>query len=318
MLVNRAFEQGLGETLAYQRATVVLSEKQAALARITAQAAAANENNAASMARMRAQYDPAFAAQLRHRTALEGIAEAEKAGAITATLAMQARIAATRAMEDQIQKLERLAQAQKAAAQRQVNQQLIVPDRAADVAAYATEMDRLRAKFDPLFAAQQAYRSNLAELQQALAVGAISEAAYTAELERRKAAFAEQVRGLGLVSNAERQATAAAQETARATQAATAAAQASAAKARAQGMVSGQTIVVDRGSDIASYGQQLDALRVKYNPLFAAGQAYKAQLAEIGTAARVGAISEAERAAALTRTKTAFAGQVAAIRWQAW
>jgi len=313
-LVNRAFEQGLGETLAYQRATVVLSEKQAALARITAQAAAANENNAASMARMRAQYDPAFAAQVRHRTALEGIAEAEKAGAITATLAMQARIAATRAMEDQIQKLERLAQAQKAAAQRQVNQQLIVPDRAADVAAYATEMDRLRAKFDPLFAAQQTYRSNLAELRQALTVGAISEAAYTAKLERRKAAFAEQVRGLGLVSNAERQATAAAQETARATQAATAAAQASAAKARAQGMVSGQTIIVDRGSDIANYGQQLDALRAKYNPLFAAGQAYKAQLAEIGTAARVGAISEAERAAALTRTKNAFAGQVAAIR----
>ncbi|WP_342152312.1 phage tail length tape measure family protein [Methylorubrum sp. SB2] len=313
-LVNRAFEQGLSESLAYQRATVVLADKQAALARITAQSAAANDNNAASMARMRAQYDPIFAAQLKHRTALEGIAEAEKAGAITATTAMQARIAATRAMEDQTQKLERLAQTQKAAAQRQVNQQLIVPDRGADIAAYAAEMDRLRAKFDPLFAAQTAYRSGLAELRQALATGAISEAAYTAELDRRKAAFAEQVRGLGLVSAAERAAAAAAQETARATQAAANAAAAAAAKARAQGIVSGQTITADRGADVAAYGQQLDALRAKYNPLFAAGQAYKAQLLEIGQAARVGAITETERAAAITRTKETFVKQVDAIR----
>lgn len=313
-LVTRAFEQGLSESLAYQRATVVLADKQAALARITAQAAAANENNAASLARMRAQYDPIFAAQLRHRTALEGIAEAEKAGAITATTAIQARIAATRVMEDQTQKLERLAQTQKAAAQRQVNQQLVVPDRGADIAAYAAEMDRLRAKFDPLFAAQTAYRTGLAELRQALSTGAISEATYTAALDRRKAAFAEQVRGLGLVSNAERAAAAAAQETARATQAAASAAAAAAAKARAQGIVSGQTVTVDRGADVAAYGQQLDALRAKYNPLFAAGQAYKAQLVEIGQAARVGAISEAERAVALARTKEAFAAQVAAIR----
>ncbi|TFZ59899.1 hypothetical protein E4V01_05370 [Methylorubrum sp. Q1] len=64
---------------------------------------------------------------------------------------------------------------------------------AADAA--AIEMDRLRAKYDPLFAAQQTYRSSLAELRQALAVGAISEAADTAELDRRKAAFTEQVRG---------------------------------------------------------------------------------------------------------------------------
>lgn len=46
-LVNRAFEQGLTDTVAYQRATAALAEKQALLARVTAQAAAANDNAAA-------------------------------------------------------------------------------------------------------------------------------------------------------------------------------------------------------------------------------------------------------------------------------
>lgn len=43
-LVNRAFEQGLTGTVAYQRATAALAEKQTLLARVTAQAAAANDN----------------------------------------------------------------------------------------------------------------------------------------------------------------------------------------------------------------------------------------------------------------------------------
>jgi len=65
-----------------------------------------------------------------------------------------------------------------------------------------------------------------------------------------------------------------------------------------------------RGKDIQAYGQQLDALRAKYDPLFAAGQQYKASLAEINQAARVGALSEQQRAAAITNTKLAFTGQV--------
>lgn len=46
-LVNRAFEQGLTDTVAYQRATAALAEKQALLARVTAQVAAVNDNAAA-------------------------------------------------------------------------------------------------------------------------------------------------------------------------------------------------------------------------------------------------------------------------------
>lgn len=68
-----------------------------------------------------------------------------------------------------------------------------------------------------------------------------------------------------------------------------------------------------RAADVAAYGKSLDDLRAKYNPLFAAGQTYKTQLAEIRQAERLGAISAAESAAAITRTKTAFAGQVTAL-----
>lgn len=68
-----------------------------------------------------------------------------------------------------------------------------------------------------------------------------------------------------------------------------------------------------RAADIAAYGAELDRLRAKFNPLFAAQQAYKGQLAEIGNALRLGAISQAEYGAAVARTKDAFAEQVRAI-----
>lgn len=69
-----------------------------------------------------------------------------------------------------------------------------------------------------------------------------------------------------------------------------------------------------RGADIAAYGKSLDDLRAKYVPLFAAGKSYKATLDDINQAAHVGAISEAERASAIERTKAAFVDQVAGLR----
>lgn len=68
------------------------------------------------------------------------------------------------------------------------------------------------------------------------------------------------------------------------------------------------------GADIAAYGQEMDRLRAKYSPLFAAQQQYRQQLEEINRAHRVGALGQAEYAAAIATTKTAFAGQVQLIR----
>jgi phage-related minor tail protein len=65
--------------------------------------------------------------------------------------------------------------------------------------------------------------------------------------------------------------------------------------------------------DIQAYGDELDRVRAKFNPLFAAGQQYKKTLQEISEASRQGAISEKESAAAITRTKEAFAARAREI-----
>lgn len=69
-----------------------------------------------------------------------------------------------------------------------------------------------------------------------------------------------------------------------------------------------------RADDITAYGAELDRVRARFVPLAAAGQTYRRELAEIAQAARAGVISENERAAAVKRTKDAFADQVKEIR----
>ncbi len=69
-----------------------------------------------------------------------------------------------------------------------------------------------------------------------------------------------------------------------------------------------------RGEDVAAFGRQLDALRAKYNPLFAAGQTYRERLAEIKEAHQVGALSANEYATAIARSKADFASQVTAMK----
>ena len=54
-----------------------------------------------------------------------------------------------------------------------------------------------------------------------------------------------------------------------------------------------------RAADIAAYGEQLDRLRARYNPVFAASQAYNRELDGINQAHRLGAISVQEHAAAI-------------------
>jgi phage-related minor tail protein len=70
----------------------------------------------------------------------------------------------------------------------------------------------------------------------------------------------------------------------------------------------------ERAADIAAYGKQLDDLRAKYNPLFDAQRRYRESLDDINQAARLGAISELERANAIAATKAAFASQVTSLQ----
>ncbi|WP_044561472.1 hypothetical protein, partial [Azospirillum sp. B4] len=76
--------------------------------------------------------------------------------------------------------------------------------RAADIAAYGATLDGLRAKYVPLFSAQQAYRQQLAEIKTAVAGGIITEKEADAARQKTKDTFARQVQDLRKVGDAHR------------------------------------------------------------------------------------------------------------------
>lgn len=68
-----------------------------------------------------------------------------------------------------------------------------------------------------------------------------------------------------------------------------------------------------RNDDIQAYGREMDQLRARFSPMFAAQQRFKALSDEINHAQRVGAISSREAADALMREQAAFEAATAAI-----
>jgi lambda family phage tail tape measure protein len=61
--------------------------------------------------------------------------------------------------------------------------------RSADVAAYGAEMDRIAAKYDAVEAAAQSYRAKVEDLDRALKVGAISQAAFATQMNNAGEAY---------------------------------------------------------------------------------------------------------------------------------
>ncbi|EHM01427.1 transglycosylase SLT domain protein [Acetobacteraceae bacterium AT-5844] len=84
--------------------------------------------------------------------------------------------------------------------------------RAAEIAGFGQELDRLQAKFQPLALAQARYRSELDDLALATRSLGLSEAEVAQQRERIKAGFAEQVRTLNGMKAAETEAARAAQQ----------------------------------------------------------------------------------------------------------
>jgi len=70
----------------------------------------------------------------------------------------------------------------------------------------------------------------------------------------------------------------------------------------------------ERGKDIAAYGQELDRLRGKFNPVFTALSNYKTVLGEIRQAHKLGAISSDEMTAAISRERQAALASVQALK----
>lgn len=69
-----------------------------------------------------------------------------------------------------------------------------------------------------------------------------------------------------------------------------------------------------RGDDIAAYGRQLDALRARFNPTYAAVSRYRAEITAIRDAHRVGAISTNEMTAAIGRERQATLASIDALK----
>jgi hypothetical protein len=67
-------------------------------------------------------------------------------------------------------------------------------------------------------------------------------------------------------------------------------------------------------ADIAAYGQAMDNLRAKYNPMFAAIQRYRQEVAELRQAHRVGAVSADEYSAALSRIRRSSLNEIGLIK----
>ena len=159
-----------------------------------------------------------------------------------------------------------------------------------DIQAYGAAMDALREKINPVFAASKQYERSLEELDHAQRVGAISSREHGEALNALNARY--------------QSATQAANEYARAAQFAAAEQAASAAQHAQQSINAQLGVRTDfggsaRAEDVAAYGRELDALRGKFNPIFAASKRYEQELNELNRAHKIGAINTAEHGAAL-------------------
>ena len=154
---------------------------------------------------------------------------------------------------------------------------------AADAAKLAAAMDAQRAKYNPLFAVISQYRSQLAGVRDAQTAGSISDNEAAAAIGKYRRAALQAIDGI--------KGTTAALNAKKAAQDAAAGADKQAASA-------------------------LDALRAKYNPMFAVISRYKAEQAGIRQAHKDGALSADEMKAALDRLRTASLSQIATLKGQ--
>lgn len=190
--------------------------------------------------------------------------------------------------------------------------------------ATASSFERAQARWvqslqstDPVIKAQIAMERDLTRQRElnakAVSLGIASEEAAAAQLDRVRAKHEAYIATLTRSAAANDNVAASAGAAAAAQQRALAQLGNSSTAVNARLGVRDDFASADRSSDIVAYGRELDTLRAKYNPLFAAGQQYKATLLEINQAARAGALTEQERVTAINATKAAFASQVGAI-----
>ncbi|HQS08716.1 MAG: hypothetical protein B7Y12_02195 [Rhizobiales bacterium 24-66-13] len=184
----------------------------------------------------------------------------------------------------------------------------------------ATETQSLIAALNR--AAEAANSNTRASQQQTAAMASLlgaterqvsAEQRVTAELGTRRSATVALIGTVNQMAAADRTAAAAAEESPRRQKAA------ATARTAQSGLNARLGVRTDfgtdaRDADITAYGAQLDALRAKYSPLYAAQREYIATLKEVRSAEKAGALSAAEAARAVDGAKASFARQVPSLR----
>lgn len=182
--------------------------------------------------------------------------------------------------------------------------------RADDIAAYGVELDRVRAKISPLFAAEQQHLSALHEINQAARVGAVNERERAEAIARTTAAFSAQISKMHAAGIA----------TSGATTFGAGEIIASRNRQAAQGTINSRLGVrsdfgaEQRRDDVEAAFASRDAIRAQYDKLFDAQQKYRAELGGLSSALKTGAIDQDIYAKNLAEIKSAFAAQIIAMK----
>ncbi|WP_408902522.1 phage tail length tape measure family protein [Methylobacterium radiotolerans] len=157
-------------------------------------------------------------------------------------------------------------------------------DRAADFEAAAIAADKLRAKYDQVFAAAQRYAAVVEEVTQAERAGVLVEDLANEARLKALRTYNDQIQALERVAQVQ--------------------------KESAQRSVNSNLIVPDRGGDIAAYGAELNRLQAEFDPVFRATTTYESYVERLSTALKVGAIDQGVFNARLGEAKAAFDEQI--------
>jgi hypothetical protein len=135
------------------------------------------------------------------------------------------------------------------------------------IKAFNDEVDRLKTKFDPVYAAEQQQLAALKEIGSAFMLNAVSADQWRAEVDKIQASFARAIESINAAKEAQR----------------------------------GLAMPQDQDAQIKAFADEVDRLRLKYVPLVAMEKEHEKEVAAINKAYNVGAIkTQAELQGALT------------------
>lgn len=253
---------------------------------------------------LRAKFNPLFSEMRRHKEAVSEIDDAWRVGAIT----LDEWVSATRREEAANASAAASIRQKQAAFENFVNTGLrdaidalngvtgSLARTSEDMDAFGRAMDDARAKFSPLYSETRRHNEAMEEMRRLYTAGILTEKEFEAATQSEVAAHAK--------------ATAAIRER----QAALANMVNTALRSTIDANTGVSALPARSAEDIAAYGRALDETRAKYNPMFAAIQKYRSELAQLKAAHAAGAVSADEYSAALSRLRQASLNEIGIIK----